>query len=331
MLGRVLDLRELTAGYGPVARAARTSRFTAPRGRDHRRARRQRRRQDHAAAHHLRAGPAPHAARSTFDGRELDRLPRRADARPRPRARARGPRRDHRADRRGEPPARRPRPRRPGAAPTTSSASTTCSRRSPSAAPRSRTSCPAASGRCSCIGRALMAAPDACCCSTSRRSGWRRGSSRRSSTCCATLVARRGPHRAARRAERPQRPVHRRPRRRAQPRPGRRRRRAPTCWPATTSSDTPTSGSDRRGDRVQQLVNTALGGLTLGHGLRRVRAGPGADLALDPDRQLRPGADGDGHHVHRAGADRRRPLLLARLRRRPALRAWCSAPSSSGW
>ena len=29
--------------------------------------------------------------------------------------------------------------------------------------------------------------------------------------------------------------------------------------------------------------------------------------------------------------DRRRLLLLARLRRRAALPGWCSAPSSSGW
>ena len=75
------------------------------------------------------------------------------------------------------------------------------------------------------------------------------------------------------------------PRRRA-----RRRRPAPPRLPRLLTET---------GDHVQQFLNTALGGLTLGHGVRRLRPGPGADLALDPDRQLRPGADGDGHDVRR--------------------------------
>ena len=56
VLGTVLDLRELTTSYGPV-RALEDVSLTAAARADHGRARRQRRRQDHPAAHRL--GPAP--------------------------------------------------------------------------------------------------------------------------------------------------------------------------------------------------------------------------------------------------------------------------------
>ena len=59
-------------------------------------------------------------------------------------------------------------------------------------------------------------------------------------------------------------------------------------------------------------------------GRRRVRggrSGAGADLASDPDRQFRPGRDADGDHVHRVRGDHEDGLVSARSVRRARVRA----------
>ena len=75
-------------------------------------------------------------------------------------ARARGPRRDRRADRRREPAARRPVARDAEAAPLDGDLRAVPAR-SRSASASQPPGCPAASGRCSSIGRALVARPRA--------------------------------------------------------------------------------------------------------------------------------------------------------------------------
>ena len=133
--------------------------FDVAAGQHHRRARRQRRGQDHAAAHDLRARARARRARSRSTGATSAALPVEDIVRLGHRPRARGPRRDRRADRRGEPAARRAvaRSRR---ARRRWPRSTSCSRALAERAHAAGAArCPAASGRCSSIGRALMAEP----------------------------------------------------------------------------------------------------------------------------------------------------------------------------
>ena len=160
--------------------------FTAERGRDHRRPRRQRRRQDHAAAHDLRPGRGPSRAASTLDGRDITRTP--AEAMPGlgHGARARGPRRDHRAHRRGEPPPRRAGPRRARCGPSDLDRvydlfPALAERRTAPRAHALRRRAADARDRPGADGRAAAAAARRALARASRR-----GSSRRSSRCCAT-------------------------------------------------------------------------------------------------------------------------------------------------
>ena len=94
-LGDEVDARRAAPAAGPAARratlrcsrcatwsprTARSRRSTAsacrvPAGKDHRGARRERRRQDDAAAHRLRAGARPKAGSVPLDGEDITRAP----------------------------------------------------------------------------------------------------------------------------------------------------------------------------------------------------------------------------------------------------------------
>ena len=138
-----------------------------------------------------------------------------------------------------------------------------------------------------------------------------------------TLVRDEGLERAPRRAERPQRPVRRRPRRRAQPRTGRRRRPrrragrrrpAPPRLPRILTRRGP-------GDSVQQFFNTALTGLTLGmvyaaFALALVLIWRSTRIVNFAQAPMAMFTTFVALVVIDAG-----PQLLARLRRRPGLRA----------
>ncbi len=96
--------------------------------------------------------------------------------------------------------------------------------------------------------------------------------------------------------------------------------------PPTSSSGMPTSASERDRDQVHRP--DAERHLDR-RGLRRRGARARADLARDPDRQLRPGRDADVHHLHRLGGDpSTAPTCSGSSSRSPP--AWCSARSSSG-
>ena len=137
------------------------------RGRRHRAARPERRRQDDDAAGDDGPRAAPRHA-STLAGEELDAAADARDRAARRRLRARGPRRLRRADRRREPAPRRARRRR-----RATSSSTSSSRSCASAARSGRD----ALGRPAADGRDRAGAAErqpACCSSTSRRRGSRR-------------------------------------------------------------------------------------------------------------------------------------------------------------
>ena len=133
------------------------------------------------------------------------------------------------------------------------------------------------------------------------------------------------PDRPAGRAERAQRAVGRRPRRRARARPGRRRRRRPTCWPPTTSSATPTWGSEP----MQRFVDLTLNGLANGAIYAAVALALVLIWRATRIVNFAQARDADGHDVHRLDGDRRAARRTGSASPSRWSPGWCSARSSS--